>query len=387
MIKVLKFITHFGVGGTERQFVYITKGLDRAHFDVRVGCMARVGTFMNEVEAAGVPITEYKTNSLCSAMTLRRQVELARDIRRHGIHVIHSYGFYPNVFTIPPAALGTKCITIASVRDMGSFSNCHAMRRRTQAVVCRFADCVLANSNAVREWLIGQGLGRCDIRVIPNGIAIPNARDPREGFPIREQLHIDRNAPVIAVIGRLMRTKGLEFFLEAACAIAGRFPSVRFLIVGGACVEPRYRIELERRAADLNLAGRVIFTGERTDVLQIVREVNISVQPSLTESFSNSLLESMANGLPVIATNVGGNPELVDDGLNGILVPPRDPPALARAMTQLLESERLSRRMGQAAREKVMREYSMQTVLSRTEKLYATLVGIRQKSLYARARA
>ncbi len=386
-IKVLKFITHFGIGGTERQFVYITKGLDRARFDVRVGCMARMGTFMKDVEAANVPISEYKTRSLYSYKTVQKQMELARDIRRDGIELIHAYGFYPNVFSIPAAALGSRCITIASVRDMGSFSNRHAMRRLAQSLACRFADCVVANSNAVREWLWKQGLGRCDIRVIPNGITIPTSRNPREGCPVRDHFHIDRKAPVIAVIGRLIRTKGIEYFLDAAAGIAGRFPSARFLIVGEACAEPPYRTELEQRTERLNLTGRVIFAGERTDVPRILREIDIAVQPSLTESFSNSLLESMAHGLPVVATNAGGNPELVDDGVNGLLVPPRNGAALARAMTRLLESEPLARRLGQAAREKVIKEYSLDTLLSRTEGLYAALVGRRENSLYMRVRA
>src|SRR5207253_4169968 len=125
------------------------------------------------------------------------------------------------------------------------------------------------------------------------GIAIPQRSDHRTDFPIRSEFKIDPSAIVIGVVGRLVRTKGLEIFLESAATLAPRFPSVRFLIVGGACVEPEYRTELENRAAALNLTGRVIFTGQRTDVPEIMREIDISVLPSLSESFSNSLLESM----------------------------------------------------------------------------------------------
>src|SRR5262249_11930714 len=160
---------------------------------------------------------------------------------------------------------------------------------------CRFADCVVANSHAARDWLLKQGLGRYDIRVIPNGIPIPPQRSATEGSPVRSELAIDRASPLIGVVSRLVRTKGLEFFLEAAVHVAARCPSVRFLIVGDSCVEPSYRFELEQRARDLNLAGRIIFTGLRSDVPQIMREIDISVLPSLTESFSNTLLESMAN--------------------------------------------------------------------------------------------
>jgi glycosyltransferase involved in cell wall biosynthesis len=387
-IKVLKFLTHFGVGGTERQFVYALRGLDRSRFDVRVGCLRRIGPFMEDVQALKVPISDYPTMSMYSCQTVSRQLAFVRDIRREGIQIVHAYGFYPNLFAILPAALGTNCVTIASVRDMGVFSDRHKMKSITQAMACRFADCITANSNAVREWLTKQGLGRYDIRVIPNGIAIPPKSDSGTGFPIRSELKIDPKAPVIGVVGRLVRTKGLEFFLESAAALAPRFPSARFLIVGDACVEPEYRTELENRAAALNIAGRVIFTGQRTDVSRIMREIDISVLPSLSESFSNSLLESMAHGLPIVATRVGGNPEVIDDGLNGILIPARDSAALTRATLTLLESPELARRLGESAREKVGREYSLERLLRRTEDLYVSLLERRGRSkLTQRAQA
>jgi glycosyltransferase involved in cell wall biosynthesis len=247
----------------------------------------------------------------------------------------------------------------------------------TQAMACRLADCIIANSSAVREWLMKEGLSRYDIRVIPNGIAVPAPRRPDEPSIIRAEFNIDPSSPLIAVVGRLVRTKGLEFFLEAASAVASRFPSVRFLVVGEANVEPAYRRELEERAKSLNLMGRLLFIGQRNDVPQIMREIDVSVLPSLSESFSNSLLESMANGLPVVATKVGGNPEVVTDGENGILVAPRDAGALSGAMIRLLESPDLARRFGAAAREKVVKEYSLDCLLRRTEDLYISLLDRR----------
>jgi len=191
---------------------------------------------------------------------------------------------------------------------------------------------------------------------------------------VRSEFNVDHAAPLIGVVGRLVRTKGLEFFFEAAADVAARFPSVRFLIVGESCMDPSYRLELEQRARNLNLTGRIIFTGQRSDVPQIMREIDISVLPSLTESFSNTLLESMANGLPVVATNVGGNPEIVSDGVNGILVAPRDPAALSRSMVELIQQPELARRLGKAAREKVVRNYSLNHLLRRTEDLYISLL-------------
>ncbi len=373
-IKIVKFLTHFGVGGTERQFVYTTAGLDRTRFDVSVACLGRIGPFIKDIEALNVPISVYPTRSMYHCRTLAEQLRFARAIRREGVQVVHAYGFYPNLFAIVPAALGTNSVAIASVRDMGVFSDRHRIRSISQAIACRFADCVVANSNAARDWLLKQGLGRYDIRVIPNGIPIPPHRGATEGSPLRLEFALDRAFPLIGVVGRLVRTKGLEFFLEAAVQVAARCPSVRFWIVGYSCVEPPYRLEPEQRARDLNLAGRIIFTGQRSDVPQIMREIDISVLPSLTESCSNTLLESMANGLPVVATKVGGNPEIVSDGINGLLIPPRDPAALSRAIVELLENPELARRLGQAARQKAVSDYSVECLLRRTEDLYIGLL-------------
>ena len=288
--------------------------------------------------------------------------------------VVHAYGFYPNLFAIWPAALGTRSVTIASVRDMGVFTDRHKLKSLGQATACRLADCVIANRYAVRHWLRTQGLGLHHIQVVPNGIKMPTPRRSDEPSPIREEFKIDAKCPLIAVVARLVRTKGLEYFLEAAASIASRYPSVRFLIVGESKIEPPCRRELEQRAKNLNLTGHLFFTGQRNDVPQIMREIDISVLPSLSESFSNTLLESMANGLPVVATSVGGNPEVITDGDNGILVPPADATALSRGMAQLLDSPDLARRLGLAAREKVAKEYSLDCLLRRTEDLYVTLL-------------
>ena len=118
----------------------------------------------------------------------------------------------------------------------------------------------------------------------------------------------------------------------------------------------------------------MIFAGQRGDVPQLLREITVSVLPTLNESFSNSLLESMAAGLPVVATNVGGNPELISDNETGILVPPRDPAALARSMIRILESPELAQRLGEAARDKVVQHYSLASTLRQTEDLYVSLL-------------
>jgi len=376
-IKILKFLTMFAVGGTERQFTYVTKSLDRTRFDVRVGCLSREGEFFKEIEALNIPVSEYRIRSLYDTGTLRRQWRFARDVRREGVQLVHAYGFYPNVFSVPAARLA-GCVTIASVRDTGAFTSRIKLKTLVQKTACRMADRVIANSTAVRDWLMNLGLNERQVVIIPNGISVPAERRPPSTFPIRRELSIPLDAPVIAVVCRLNKNKGIEYFLQAAAIVSRRFPAARFLIVGGSHFDPQYQPDLERLTGQLNLTHRVIFTGERNDVPKLLEEIDLSVLPSLSEGLSNSLLEAMAAGLPVVATNVGGNVEIVQHGHTGFLVPAREASALGAAMAQILESPGLTEQFGTAGYERVKNHFSLTSTVRQTEDLYMTLLHERR---------
>jgi glycosyltransferase involved in cell wall biosynthesis len=236
------------------------------------------------------------------------------------------------------------------------------------------ADRVVANSTAVRDWLVGLGMDERRVVTIPNGIVVPSEPRLNKDGSVRRQLGIPPDAPVIAAVCRLNQNKGLEYFLRAAVALRPRFPEARFLIVGGSYFDPLYPKTLEQLTTQLGLNDRVIFAGERNDVPRVLQEIDISVLPSLNEGLSNSLLEAMAAGLPVVATRVGGNPEVVQHGKTGLLVPPRDPQALAEAITRILESPEMSRQFGRAGFDRVKDNFSLAATVRRTEDLYMSLL-------------
>jgi len=236
------------------------------------------------------------------------------------------------------------------------------------------ADRVIANSSAVRNWLVSLGMDQNHIDVIPNGIAVKERLTGSRDSGIRHELGIDPKVPVIAAISRLNPGKGIEYLLKAAVIVRDQFPEARFLIVGGSYFDPAYKPSLERLAKELNVADRVLFTGERNDIQQLLQEVNISVLPSLSEGLSNSLLESMAAGLPVIATNVGGNPEIVQDGKTGFLVPARDEKALSDAILRMLKAPEMGERFGDAGYQRVSKHFSLAATVRRTEDLYTMLL-------------
>lgn len=375
-VKILKFLTMFAIGGTERQFVYVTKGLDRSRFDVRVGCLSREGDFLKEIESLNVPVSEYPISSLYSPRTLRGQWRFARDLRTEGVRLVHAYGYYPNVFCVPAARLA-GCATIAAVRDTGIFTDKVRLKNLSQKMVCQMADRVVANSRAVRDWLISLGVDDRRILIIPNGIVVPPLRPAQDDFPIRRELGISPTAPVVAVVSRLNPGKGVEYFLRALVLVSKRFPAARYLIVGCSYFDANYKTSLQKLAEDLNLSDRVIFTGERRDIPELLQEVDLSVLPSLSEGFSNSLLEAMAAQLAVVTTDVGGNPEIVIHGKTGLLVPPRDFEALGYAINRMLEYPDIAREFGRAGYERVASNFSLESTVRRTEDLYMSVLDER----------
>jgi L-malate glycosyltransferase len=262
-------------------------------------------------------------------------------------------------------------IVVASVRDTGVYLT--PMMRRGQKMACRFAHSIVANSNAVRDWLVNDGISPDHISVIRNGVVVPEAYRPSE-FPIRKQLGIPLDAPVIATVSRVNRSKGLEYLLQSAVAVLQRLPNARLLIVGEDFNEPGYRAELERLSAQLGLGRSVFFLGERKDISNILQESTVFVLPSLSEGLSNVLLEAMAVGLPIVATNVGGNPEVVEDGKTGLLVPSKNPEELTRALCQILETPNCALRFGDAGRARAIQHFSIQSMVRQVHDLYGALL-------------
>jgi L-malate glycosyltransferase len=242
-------------------------------------------------------------------------------------------------------------------------------------MVCRLADGVVVNAEAIKTGLIAEGYPADRLIVLPNGIQCPPLRTAAAKRATRRALGVPGDGPLVGVVARMARPKGLEYFVEAAHAVLERVPDARFVMVGDTRVDPEYRDQLKRLSDRLGLQDRLFFTGFRSDIPDIVSALAVSVLPSIGgEGLSNSLLESMAAAVPTVATSIGGNPEVVVDGVTGLLVPPKDSAALARAVCRILESPRLAASMGQAARRRVLECFSNERMIDRTQRLYDGLL-------------
>jgi L-malate glycosyltransferase len=367
-IKLLKMLTSFHIGGTERQVVNLALGIDPSRFDLHLACLRCSGTLLGELKTLQVPRPEFRIGRFYNPRTFWQGIRLAQYIRKNRIQIVHSYGFYSNVFAVPTAWLAGKSFVVASIRDTGDVLT--SAQRRVQRMVCRLADCVLVNAEAIRDTLVEQGYAPGKIIVIRNGITLAKFGKRHRNSVLREELALPLSAPLVVVFSRLNQMKGIQYFLDAAVVLAGRFPDVRFLVVG----DGESRKELEEYACRLGLGQRTVFTGFRSDVPELLSEAAVSVLPSLSEGLSNSLLESMASGVPVVATRVGGNPEVIEDEVTGLLVPLRDSAALAAAVGRVLEDKALAASFAQAGIRRVAELFSMERSVRETEHLYQRLV-------------
>jgi glycosyltransferase involved in cell wall biosynthesis len=375
--RVLNVVPTLMCGGTENQFMALGRLLDRTRFDLEFACLRRWGPFVDELVERRIPLTEYQVATFRSVHALAQQARLARHIRRRRIQIVHAYNFYGNVFAIPPARLVAP-VVIASIRDCAPYLT--AMQKRVQRYACQFADRILVNADAVKDWLVHDGYDPSRIAVIPNGVDLNRFDAAPEPVRLRRELGLPDDTPLVAVVSRLTRLKGLEHFLEAAAMIGRRAPAARFLVVGETSPMDRsYLGELEQCAQRLGVADRVIFTGLRTDVPTLLASVNVSVMPSLNEALSNVLLESMAAGAPTVATRVGGTPEALLDGVTGVLVSPADSSALADAIVRLLDNAAMAAQLGRAARMRIADTFSVKRMVRATEDVYLELLDRKQR--------
>ncbi|HVS63818.1 MAG TPA: glycosyltransferase, partial [Thermoanaerobaculia bacterium] len=348
-ITVLFVITSSDFGGTESFLLQLVTGLDRARFRPLVVSLRPCGRIADQIAGCGVGVS---TLEMSSRPRIRELLSGARELRRRidggGVQVVHSLLYRANVLAAIAARWSsTRPRMIAGQRSLTAYSGWSAVRaaRWTR----RLCDRVVAVSEASRQALIERE--RCDpgrIVVIENGVDCQRFR-PREPDVVRRALELPSDAIVVGGIGRLSPKKGFHVLVNAVGRLLAAGLPVELVLVGEG--PERARLEAEARAAGLE--GRVRFLGHRSDVQDLYSAFDVFVLPSYEEGSPNALLEAMASGCPVIATAVGGTPEILGDFSLGRLISPGDPEARAAALGELLEDAALRRRLGEQARRRV----------------------------------
>ncbi len=260
---------------------------------------------------------------------------------------------------IPAARAARVPVIIGGFRQLGDLLT--PMQFRAQRMVFRLCDRVICNSEAACERLRRVGLPARRLIVIPNGLT--------DEFFVAVPPALPRNDKTLS-IGMISRmnhpSKRHDAFLRMAALLAPRFRDLRFILVG----DGPLRSALEQLARSQGLSSRVLFMGDRRDMPAVLASLDVSVLPSESESLSNVILESMAAGVPVVATCVGGNRELIQHGETGLLVPDSDERHFAAALERLVTRPDLRRLCASQAQEKVRAKYSMRSVAERYHEVY-----------------
>ena len=338
----------------------------------RYGYRASILTFLVHPESPGIrlppcPIYLLPLQRTYGFTALRAALELRRFLRRERIQIVQTFFESSDLWGGLVTKMMSKAKLVWSRRDMG------ILRTRKHRIAYRLMagmpDQVFAVSDQVRRQCIE--VDRIDpmrVQTVYNGLDLTDwsTTAMRPAQP--------QGKRVVTTLGNIRRVKGHDLFIQAAAAIAPHFPHVVFSIAGEV-LEPDYFAELQTLVSDLNLAERFYFVGGITNLREHLHAADIFVLPSRSEGFSNAIVEAMAASLPVIATNVGGNAEAVQDGVSGLIIPSEDPEALAAAIIQLLANPSRAMQMGAAGKQLAAERFTTDAMMSQIVTAYAELMS------------
>ncbi len=366
---IFLMINSLETGGTERQFVEVARAFRSGGSSVDLGCILKKGSFLDAAGLEGFAELHHfgVGRSLYGLQSIRSRWRLMRHLQKSEFAVAHAFDFYANLMLIPAAKLARVPVVIGSHRQLGDLLT--PAKFKAQLAAFRWCDRVVCNSQAAADRLSQAGLPEHKLAVIGNGL-------PADAFaktvPALERREGVLRVGMIARMNAVYKNQG--GFLRAVARVAERFPSAEFLLIGDGPLRP----ELEALAASLGLQSRVRFLGDCRNITAILASLDVSVVPSISESLSNVMLESMAAGVPVVATSVGGNVELGGDG-RALLVSPNDEEALAAGMERVLGDDALRQEISYRARQFALANFSVERIREQYNELYSDVLASRRQ--------
>ncbi len=397
-IRVLELLATGTNGGAQEHVYSLLLRVDRSRYDVRVVSLSD-GSTARRIQAAGFPTLILDHQDDAAALTA-----LTAHLSREPVDVIHNHMFRAEV-------IGTRAaLAVAEAGDVRPYvvSTVHSSRvrsaedRATLRGLTPLMDQLIAVSHAIIAKLEHEGRTDAPVELIYNGVDLRRYDDQEPCCTLPEEYGFTAGTPVVGVVARLEPEKGHATLVEAWPRVLERVPDARLLIVG----EGSQRGTLETRARELGLLGRedlprvgtfgappearVVFTGRRDDVPAVVAAMDVAVLPSYREAQGLSILEAMALRRPVVASNVGGIPEMIEDGRTGLLVPPRDPAVLAAAIVRLLTDHPFADQLARAGHDLVHERFCIERLVQSIETLYdqgAVDVAARRRRAHRQAPA
>ena len=335
--------------------VELMRRLDRRDFEVHIACVHRGGALEARALEGAASIARFPLVGFGRPSAVQQVLAFARWCRRINAQVVHTCELYANILGLPGAALAGVRVRVANRRELLTPDKSRA-HLTAQRFAYKAAHTVVANSGAAASQLRLEGVPDAKIRVIPNGVDCQLFAAPPRVRPIRR----------IVTVANLRAEKGHDTLIGAASELFDRNHDLEICFVG----DGPLRASLVRQVNLRGMRSRVRFLGERPDVPEQLAAADLFVLPSRTEACPNGVLEAMASGLPIVASRVGGIPELIESGRDGVLVPPDSPHELADAIERLIERPDFAAALGRAARAKAEERFSFERMIESFGRLY-----------------
>jgi glycosyltransferase involved in cell wall biosynthesis len=371
VIRVLLVIPTLDASGAEKQFASLASRLPRDRFEPHVVALTRSGPYERLIHDADVPITVLGKRLKADPVAWAR---LRRLVRRLQPDVMHTWLFAANAYGRLVATGDDAPAVIVSERCVDTWKSGwqlwldRKLAGRTAALV--------GNSESVAEFYRQQGIPADKITTVPNGIDV-KAIDRSQRAAVLAELGLPTDARIVASIGRLAKQKRVDVLVWGMQLLRQLSPNVFHLIIG----DGPERARLERLAEHFTCHDVTRFVGHRNDVAKLLSCIDILWLASEFEGQSNSVMEAMAAGLPVIASDIPANRELITNGKHGYLVRPGDSVAFAQYADRLLADSELAERLGQAARQRIIDDHSVEAMIQAYANLYESVVARRKANL------
>ncbi len=368
-LKILLMTDEATIGGGQKHILLLAISLDRKKYDVAVAC-ERQGYLVDELKKADILHLTVEMSNLPSLKSLRSCMNALREFEPD---ILHTHGGTPGLWGRLAARLSGVPIVVHTYHGLhilyrGAIARTvllwleRALLRITSHIICvSSADLVSAKQYGL--------LREVDASVVRNGVEVGLVKSPSVEKKLRIRLSIPSKGLIVGSIGRMHHQKGYYYLLRAASAIVRERKDVYFVLVGDGPEMNQLQEESER----MGLADHVRFMGAMDNASELIPAFDIFVLPSLWEGFPIVLLEASAAGKPIVATSIDGSKEIIRDGVNGILVPPKDPERLSKAILRLVAQPALRRRLGKAARSQALREFDVKQMAKRISDIYESL--------------
>ena len=374
--RLLLVITQSEFGGAQKYVYYLATRLPRNRYDVTVAC-GTGGRLIPKLQDANIDVIQIPNllREINPIQDLLAFLHLLRIIRKKRPHIVHANSTKAGFLGRLAARLAGVPIVLFTAHGFFLYEPFWGPEKRFAYTLiewlgARLSDCIIAVCEADRQKIIERNIASPDsIFVVHNGLECNHSAPAWDSR--RFEQDSSEKGKIVGTVANFYPIKGLRYFIEGAALVKQIMPEVRFAIVG----DGEQRVELRTLARRLDLDPEMLFLGHRDDVLELLSLFNVFVLPSVTEGLPFALLEAMAAAKPVVATAVGGVPELIMDGQTGLLVPPRDPQALAEAIISLLRDPERAKAMGMAARQRVLSHFTVDRMIIKTEQIYRRLLS------------